>query len=51
LESSTKQEDLIRPDQHDIDTWFLYGPIDGRIADLVRELTLDYRYILLKKKA
>jgi len=29
------------PDQHEIDDWFLYGPKNGRIGELVRELTLE----------
>lgn len=33
-------EDVGHPDQHEIDDWFLYGPKNGEIENLVRELTL-----------
>lgn len=34
-------EDLGHPDQHAIDDWFLYGPKNVDIENLVRELTLE----------
>ncbi|MDO6591764.1 hypothetical protein DS901_16630 [Loktanella sp. D2R18] len=34
-------EDVGHPDQHAIDDWFLYGPKNVDIENLVRELTLE----------
>ena len=33
-------EDMGHPDQHAVNDWFLYGPKNGEIENLVRELTL-----------
>lgn len=33
-------EDVGHPDQHAIDDWFLYGPKNAEIENLVQELTL-----------
>ncbi|MGC1504211.1 MAG: hypothetical protein ACRBBO_02640 [Cognatishimia sp.] len=33
-------EDVSHPDQHAVDDWFLYGPKNVDIENLVRELTL-----------
>jgi hypothetical protein len=32
---------VVHPDQHEIDDWFLYGPQNRQIEALVRRLTID----------
>lgn len=41
MKNSDKREKMAHPDQHDIDNWILYGPKNGQISELVRDLTLD----------
>jgi len=35
-------EDVDHPDRHKIEDWFLNGPKNGRVEELVRELTLGH---------
>lgn len=30
------------PDRHEVDDWFLYGPKDTRIAELVNDLVIQH---------
>jgi len=38
-------EDAGHPDQHAVNDWFLYGPKNAEIENLVRELTLKRGYL------
>lgn len=40
VDDGNLRDDAVHPDQHAINDWLLYGPKDGRIEELVRELTL-----------
>ncbi len=39
------------PDSHELDDWPLYGPKDGRIADLVWDLAYDHGMRVLEIEA